>query len=204
MPLILAAGFLAGLIIATLTVLVEHSRIAFGAYALYGNGSIIVPSLMAPFALYPGWTWVLRHGGRALEMALYVVGLHFGVGIIPALEVVFYPQGPDLTLLDVLPGFLLTGAIFVVPAALLGAGALWVMRRARGASLAVARVVALVAAATLTVLAGAGLGILAGSAVALAERRPERAVLIGAGLAALVLVLGNQPAFLLPILAPAQ
>jgi hypothetical protein len=40
--------------------------------------------------------------------------------------------------------------------------------------------------------------------VALAERRPERAVLIGAGLAALVLVLGNQPAFLLPILAPAQ
>ncbi len=121
MPLTLAAGLLAGGIIAALTVFLEHSRIAFGAYALYGNGSLIVPSLVAPFALYPGWTWALRRGGRALELSINVAGLHFGVGLISAFDVIFFPQDPDLTLLDALPGFLLSGAIFVLPAALLAA-----------------------------------------------------------------------------------
>jgi hypothetical protein len=65
-PIIVIAGLVAGAIVSALTVLLEHSRIAFGTYALYGNGAFIVPSLLAPYALYPGWTWVLRRGGRAL------------------------------------------------------------------------------------------------------------------------------------------
>jgi len=43
-------GFLAGI----LMVLLEHSRIAFYSYSLFGNGALIVPALLAPFALYPG------------------------------------------------------------------------------------------------------------------------------------------------------
>jgi hypothetical protein len=197
-PIIVAAGFVAGAAIAVLTVVLEHGRVAFGAYALYGNGALIVPSLLAPFALYPGWTWVLRRRGSALELALFVAGLHLGVGVIPALEILFYAQQPDLTLLDALPGFLLTGAIFVLPAALLAAIALWGMRRASGASLGVVAVAAVLAAALLGFVYGIGLGVLAGAAVALAERRPGRAMVIGIALALLTLVLGNLP--LLPLL----
>jgi hypothetical protein len=202
MPLILAAGLLAGGIIATLTVLLEHSRVAFGAYALYGNGSLIVPGLLAPFALYPGWTWVLRRGGHALELAVYVAGLHFGVGLVSPFDVIFFPQDADLTLLDALPGFLLTGAIFVLPAALLAAPALWIARRAHGTALVATLVVAFIAGAGFGFLYGLGLGILVGCAIALAERRPERTVLIGAALAVLVAVLGNLP-FASRLIAPA-
>jgi hypothetical protein len=196
------AGLVAGAIIAVLTVVLEHGRIAFGAYALYGNGALIVPGLLAPFALYPGWTWTLRRGGRALELALFVVGLHFGVGAISLLEIGFFPQDPDVTLVDALPGFLLTGAIFVLPAALLAAIALWAVRRTRASLAGVAAVAAVVIAAALGFVYGIGLGVLAGTAVALAERRPERAVLIGLALAVLVIVLGNLP-YLSLLFAPA-
>ena len=47
-PLAIVAGYLAGLIVACLTVTAEHSRIAFGSYALYGNGAIIVLAILAP------------------------------------------------------------------------------------------------------------------------------------------------------------
>ena len=58
-PLASAAGYLAGLVVAFLTVSAEHSRIALGSYALSGNGAIIVLAVLAPFALYPGWSWLL-------------------------------------------------------------------------------------------------------------------------------------------------
>ncbi len=196
------AGLLAGAAIAILTVILEHGRIALGAYALFGNGALIAPSLLAPFALYPGWTWTLRRGGRALELALYVLGLHFGIGTIPVLEIVVFPSDPDLTLVDALPGFLLTGAIFVLPAALLAAVGLWAVRRAPDSLVGVAVTVAVVAAAVLGFVYGIGLGVLAGTAVALAERRPDATVLIGTALAVLVLVLGNLP-YLSLLFAPA-
>jgi hypothetical protein len=198
-PISVAAGHAAGAIIAALTVVLEHSRVAFGAYALYGNGALIVPSLLAPFALYPGWTWILRRGGRALELALYVLGLHLGVGLVPVLEVVFFPASPDLTLLNALPGLLLTGAIFVEPAALLAAIALWWIRRMHGVSLSAALGIAVVVSASLGFVYGIGLGVLVGTAVALAERLPRRTWIIGAGLAVLLLVLGNLPYLSQPV-----
>ena len=73
-------GYVAGLTVAALAVGAEHSRIAFGSYALYGNGALIVPAILCPFALYPGWAWILgRAGDRRLEAALYTLGLYFGV-----------------------------------------------------------------------------------------------------------------------------
>ena len=65
MPVIVEAGLLVGAVIAVVTVVHEHSQVGFGAYALYGNGALIVPSLLAPYALYPGWTAVLRRRGSA-------------------------------------------------------------------------------------------------------------------------------------------
>ncbi len=195
MPVIVTAGLIAGAVIAVITVVVEHSSIAFGTYALYANGALIVPSLLAPYALYPGWTWILRRGGRALELAVYVVGLHLGVGLVSLLEVLFFPSTPDLTLLSAVPGLLLAGAIFVDPAALLAALSLWWVRRMHGVSLSAALGIALVVSASLGFVYGIGLGVLVGAAVALAERMPARTLVIGVALAVLVLVLGNLPYF---------
>ena len=102
-------------------VLIEHSQIAFNSYALFGNGALIVPALLAPFAIYPGWVWALRRGQRALELGLFVAGLHFGVGMISILEVVIFPADTTYGLTDALPGFLFSGSVFVLPTLTMGA-----------------------------------------------------------------------------------
>jgi hypothetical protein len=187
------AGLVAGLIISVVTVLVEHSRLAINSYALYGNGALIVPAILAPFALYPGWTWIRSRGGRALEMALFVAGLHFGVGLTSVLEVLFFPSAADLTIADALPGFLLSGAIFVLPASLLAALAYWIGMRVHGMTLVIAISLGVLLAPFLAIFWGIGLGILSGGAVALAERAPFQRLAIGIALLVAVVVVGNLP-----------
>jgi hypothetical protein len=186
-------GFLAGSFIAILMVLLEHSNIAFNSYALFGNGALIVPALLAPFAIYPGWVWALRRGGRALELAIFIVGLHFGIGMIAILEVLFFPADAAYGLGDALPGFLFSGSVFVLPAALLAAVALWVGSRVRGPSASLVIVAGLLASAFLGIVFGAGLGILSGGAVAFERRAPSHAVRIGALLFVLIVIVGNLP-----------
>lgn len=201
-PHAIAAGYLAGLIVAFLTVTAEHSRIAFGAYALSGNGAIIVLVILAPFALYPGWAWLLaREGDRRLEAALYTLGLHLGVGMLSVLEVVLYPQATDATLVSAAPGFLLTGTLFVVPAALFAAVTLWLVRSGRVEITPLTAAFGIVIAGLTALLFGAGLGILSGGAVALALQRPERRVTIGIVLLVLCIVVGNAP-FIPALFAP--
>ncbi len=196
------AGYIAGIVVALLTVTAEHSRIAFGGYALSGNGAIIVLAILAPFALYPGWAWLLaRSGDRRLEAALYTLGLHFGVGMLSVLEVLLYPQSTDATLLGAAPGFLFTGTLFVVPAALLAAATLWLVRSGRLTVTPLTTAFGIVIAGLLALLFGAGLGILSGGAVALALERPERRVTIGIALLVLVVVVGNAP-FIPALLTP--
>jgi hypothetical protein len=191
--LAVAAGLAAGLLISILTVLAEHSRLAINSYALYGNGALIVPGILGAFALYPGWTWIRSRGGQALEMALFVVGLHFGVGLTSVLEVLFFPSAADLTLADALPGLFLTGAIFVLPAALLAGLAYWIGTRVHGTSLAIAISAGVLVAPFLAIFWGVGLGILSGGAVALAERAPFQRVAIGFVLFVVVIIVGNLP-----------
>ena len=185
-------GLIAGAIISVLTVLVEHSRIAFNSYALYGNGALIVPAILAPFALYPGWLSTLSRGGRALEMAVLVLGLHIGVGLTSVLEVLFYPSEPDLTLTDALPGFLLTGAVFVLPAALLAGLSYWAGMRLHGNAL-VAGIVIGVLIASFFAVWGIGLGVLAGGAVAIARRAPFQRVAVGVALFVAMVIAANLP-----------
>ncbi len=187
------AGLVAGIVIAFLFVLAEHSRLAFNSYALFGNGALIVPALLAPYALYPGWVWLLRRGGRALELAFSVLGLHFGIGSIAIFEVLFYPSDAAITLSDALPGFLFSGSVFVLPAALLAAAALWVGNRVRGSTTIVAGIVGLIASAFLAIAYGAGLGILAGGAVAIAQRDRGLTIPIAVVLLVLIIVVGDLP-----------
>jgi hypothetical protein len=186
-------GSLAGLVIAVLFVLAEHSRIAVNSYALFGNGALIVPALLAPYALYPGWSWLLRRGGRAVELAFFVFGLHFGIGTISFLEAIFHPTDSAISLSDALPGFIFSGSAFVLPAALLAGVALWVGSRVRGSALILAGIVGVVASAFLAIAYGAGLGILSGGAVALAQRDRDLTVPIGVALLVLIIVVGNLP-----------
>ena len=200
--LAIVAGYLAGVIVALLTVAAEHSRIAFGSYALSGNGAIIVLAILGPFALYPGWAWLLARGGdRRVEAALYALGLHFGVGTLSVLEVLLYPQSTSATLLGAAPGFLFTGTLFVVPAALLAAATLWLIRSGRLAITPLTAAFGTVIAGLLALLFGAGLGILSGGAVALSLQRPERRVTIGIVLLVACIVVGNAP-FIPALLTP--
>jgi len=196
------AGYLAGSIVAVLTVAAENSRIAFGGYALSGNGALIVPAILAPFMLYPGWAWLLAHDGdRRLEAAIYTIGLHFGVGMISVIEAVLYPQSADVTLVSAVPGFLLTGTLFVIPAALFAAGTLWLVRSGRVAITSLTAAFAVVISALTALLFGAGLGILSGGAIALALERPARTTTIGVALLVLLIIVGNAP-FIPALLSP--
>lgn len=193
-PLAIFAGYLAGLAIAILGVAAENSRIAFGSYALYGNGALIVPAILAPFALYPGWIWLLaREGDRRLEAALYVLGLHFGVGTWAVLEVALNPQSGNVSILSAAPGFLLSGALFVLPAALLAAATLWLVRSRHVAITPLTAAFGFLIAALTGLLFGVGLGILSGGAVALGLDKPERRIAIGIALLVLLLVAANAP-----------
>ena len=191
-PLATLTGYIAGLVIDVLAYAAEHSRIAFGSYALYGNGAIIVPVILAPFALYPGWAWLLAHDGdRRLEAALYTVGLHFGVGMGGVVSALLNPQSSEVTVADLAPGILLSGTLFVIPAALVGAATLWVVRSGRLAITPLTAAFAIVIAALTVPLLGFGLGVLSGGAVALALERPARSIAIGVALLVLCTVVGN-------------
>lgn len=191
MSRIALVGFGAGAAIAVLTVLAEHYGPTFGGYALLGNGALIVPALLAPLAIFLGWTWALRRGGRALELAVFVVGLHVGVGLVSVIDALVYPSSPGVTIADAGPGFLFTGALFVLPAALLAGAAFAIVRRLTGTAFATASIIALALGAILGGLFGAGLGLLSGVAVAMAEREPPRTAMIAAILFVAILLVGN-------------
>ena len=191
MPRIALVGFVAGAAISVFAVLAEHYGPTFGRYALVGNGALIVPALFAPFAIFLGWTWALRRGGRALELAVFVVGLHFGVGVLSVLDALLYPSSPDITIADAAPGFLFTGALFVLPAALLAGAAYAIARRTDGIAFVVVAVVGFAFGAVLGGLFGAGLGLLTGIAVAMVEREPRRTTTVGVVLFLAILLVGN-------------
>jgi hypothetical protein len=204
-PLAILAGYVAGVLLTLITYAFEHSRIAFGNYALYGNGAIIVMIILTPFALYPGWAWLLaQKGDRRLEAALYTVGLHLGVGMGPFVNAALNPEVTSVSLADMLPGVLLTGTLLVIPAALVGAATLWLVRSGRLAITPLTTAFAIVIATLTVPLFGFGLGILSGGAVGLALERPERRIAIGIALLVLCIVVANvlTIAFLLAPTSP--
>jgi hypothetical protein len=204
-PLAIFAGFVAGVVVNLITYAFEHSRIAFGNYALYGNGAIIVLIILTPFALYPGWAWLLsQHRDRRLEAALYTVGLHLGIGMGSVVNAALNPEVTSVSLSDMVPGMLMAGTLTVIPAALVAAATLWLVRSGRLAITPLSTAFAIIIAALTVPLFGFGLGILSGGAVGLALERPERRIAIGIALLVLCIVVANALtiAFLLAPTSP--
>jgi hypothetical protein len=94
-------GGATGFAILVITQALSETQIAFGRFALSGNGALAMPFVGFPLAVYVGWTWLAdRHPeGRelALHLGAYSIGLVFGAWV--------------LGLLFALPVVLVTGAI---------------------------------------------------------------------------------------------
>lgn len=186
-------GLAAGLAIALLTRAVETSRVAFGPFALYGNGALVVPGVGVPFALFALWSWVLRWRRSRAELVWSAVGLHLGLGMVAVLGGGLSPAS--------IPGLLFTGLVFVVPVAVIAYlvyAAFASNRIPTSAGVLTALVlVGLMIAAVLSPL-GSGL-ITAAFLYAATRARPPIQVWLG-GAMALVLVAG---AFAAPLLLQA-
>lgn len=90
-----------GLAIFVLTQILTETRIAFGPYALNGNGALAVPFIGFPLAIYAGWTW-LGDGFEGRDLAIRLMGFSAGL-ILGALP---------LGLIFGLPVALVTGAVY--------------------------------------------------------------------------------------------
>ena len=197
------SAVLAGAAIGLLMRAVETSRIAFGPFALYGNGALIVPAALLPLAIYALWTALGRRQTQPpwAPAILSLVGLNVGLG---AYQIAADPGalGPETPALVVLNPF---GLLFIVPPAVLAALTVWLFRSGRIPTTPVA----VSAAVLLGVLAGAvpplafagGLasaGIVVGAAIVAALR--ARAIwapfVVGGALLLLLLVQG----FAVPLL----
>ena len=190
MPFVL--GLLDGVAITLATVLIEHSRIAFGQYALYGNGAFAVPAVVVPLALYAGWSDLARRhveGARRVALVLFTAGLYLGIGLWSPLEVLLFPQSSVERLADAIPGLLLQGILWVLPPALVAALVWWIYTKIplTPLTLAVGYLVGMPFALVFGIVT---MGTLAGTAVAhgLSVAMPRARVAVGALVVALALV----------------
>ncbi len=195
--LALASGIGGGVAIALVTSAAERSRIAFGPFALYGNGALGVPAFLVPVALFIGWAGLLRGRGRApvVPMLLFALGLAVGSGAWGILD-----QG-----LPGIVGGIFTGLLFVIPTALLAVATIALFRSRRIPTNPVAVSAALVLGTLVLLippvsyLGGFGVGgIASGAATVAASRGGSIPAAFALGLALLALMLAQ--AFALPIL----
>ena len=189
---LLGAG--AGIALGVLARMVETSRLAFGPYAFYGNGALIVPALGSGLAVYGLWTWAFRAARPRPDLLWSALGLHLGLG-----TGVFATGGTTIQ------GLFFTGLLFVVPVALLAFIVLSVLEPRLGASLGGARATALL----LTILVAVGLvlavfpfpplgvGVITGAFVSLARRAAPGGPLVLGGLLLIVLLVAGLAAPLL-------
>jgi hypothetical protein len=175
--LLVITGFLAGTAIVLVTRLAEGSGLVVGSYKFAQEGALIVPGLLVPYALFCGWSIALRHGARPRGLALFAVGIHFGVGLLA----------------DSVAGFLLAGFVFVDGSVLLAAAGLWWGRRVETRTFLVTMAIAVAASFALIVIYHLVLAFAAGAGVAYVMRRPSRTRLVAAGLAVVAIVLAVVP-----------
>jgi len=175
------AGGAIGFAILLVTQVLSDSRIAFGPWALNGNGALAMPFVGFPLAIYAGWTLLAdHHEGRDLTIRLSSSSLGLILG-----------AGP-LGLFFALPMILVTAAIYVA----------WT----RGSSVKRSPTMLWIAFA-LSMLVGAlpilglfGVSLLPGSLILLARGKPAATRI---ALGTLLVLATVAIVFLVPVLLPA-
>ena len=188
------AGLVWGIVIAGIQVASEHYGPSLGPLALNGNGALGVPATLIPLAIFWGWTWVAnRWSGRSLIPGVaFVAGLWLGTGVVAPVDALLYPQGPDSTLASSVPALLLSGAIFVLPVALIAGGVYWALRSDRlpAAGLIVVLLYLIGLALSVVPVLGPiiGGGVIAGTAAGQVWRRAGGQTMIGIFVLILMLI----------------
>src|SRR6266545_3696838 len=174
-------GGAVGLALLLLTQALSETRLAFGPWALNGNGALAVPFIGFPLAIYAGWTLLAdRFAGRELMLQLVAFSLGLVLGSFP------------FGLFFALPMLLVTAAIY----------ATWmrgssVRRSDRILWIAFALSIAIAAVPFLGLF---GVGLLPASLILLARDKPTGTrVALGALLVLATILI----VFVLPVLFPA-
>lgn len=174
-------GGAAGFVILLLTQILSETRIAYGPWALNGNGALAVPLLGFPLATYVGWTAVADgHSGRELATQIGAFSVGLILGSVP------------LGLLFGAPILIITAAIYLT----------WTRRSRVGAAdpLLWAAFAASVAVGLLPVLGLFGVALLPASTILLARgKRLGPRIALGA----LLVVAAFVIVFVAPLLFPA-
>ena len=134
----LLAGLIWGLVIAAITVALEH----FGPsseplhVSLSGNGAIAAPVVLVPLAIFWGWSSIANaYAGRSVvPIAGYTLALLLGVSAIGPADAFFFPQNAAQISVNDLLGGLFQGILFVGFVALVAAPIYWVLRSRIGHS----------------------------------------------------------------------
>ena len=182
----LGAG--AGIALGGIARVVETSRLAFGPYAFYGNGALIVPALGSGLAIYGLWTWAFRAGRPRLDVLWTALGLQLGLG-----AGIFATGGTTIQ------GLFLTGLLFVVPVALVAFLVVSLLEPRLAASLGGPRANALLISVLVVVglvlavvpFPPLGVGLITGAFISLGRRAgPGGTVGVGALLVVVLLAAG--------------
>lgn len=199
----LATGIGAGIAIGIAMRLVETSRIAFGPYALYGNGALVVPALLGPLGLFVGWALLLRSRKQAPAGAMALFGLAMAASVGLGYGLLAFGLSALASPLSLIgPG------IFIVPTVLLASitVALFASGRVRPSpvvlSLAMVGGILIGAIPPFSYLGGIGTSGIAAGAAVIAGARATPAALVALGAALLLLVLVQAfalPLFLMPV-----
>src|SRR2546423_12910757 len=134
----LLAGLIWGLVIAAITVALEHYGPSSEPLhiSLSGNGAIAAPVVLVPLAIFWGWSWIANaYAGRSVvPIAIYTLALLLGVSVIGPADAFFFPQTTAQISANDLLGGLFQGILFVGFVAVVAAPIYWVLRSRIGQS----------------------------------------------------------------------
>jgi hypothetical protein len=134
----LLAGLIWGLVIAAITVALEHYGPSSEPLhiSLSGNGAIAAPVVLVPLAIFWGWSWIANaYAGRSVvPIAGYTLALLLGVSAIGPADAFLFPQNAAQISVNDLLGGLFQGILFVGFVAIVAAPIYWVLRSRIGQS----------------------------------------------------------------------
>jgi len=163
------AGLIWGLVIAAITVALEHYGPSSDPLhiSLSGNGAIAAPVVLVPLAIFWGWSWIANaYAGRSvLPIAVYTLALLLGVSAVGPADAFFFPQNSAGLGVNDLLGGLFQGCLFVGFVAIVAAPIYWVLRSRIGQSRLLIWLLYLVSLAIAALVPGLG-AIAAGGVVA--------------------------------------